>query len=88
MVYMEPEQLGLRSRVLSRGHDGLDRGGLLPVWRSTSGRAPDDSSLSHFSVMTRPCWLRREVRIATSPRHRAGGACLRSRRDDSARKAP
>ena len=24
--------------------------------------APDNSSLSHFSTMTRPCWLRRAVR--------------------------
>ena len=35
----------------------------LPVWKSTrvSG-APDNSSLSHFSAMTRPCWPCRAVR--------------------------
>ena len=33
------------------------------VWKSTSvSRAPNDSSLRHFSVMTRPCWLRRAAR--------------------------
>ena len=32
-----------------------------PVWKSTSASgAPDNSSLSHFSAMTRPCWLRRK----------------------------
>ena len=31
----------------------------LPVWKSTSAPgAPDNSSLSHFSAMTRPCRLR------------------------------
>ena len=31
------------------------------VWKSTNASgAPDNSSLSHFSAMTRPCWLRRE----------------------------
>ena len=31
-----------------------------PVWKSTSvSGAPDNSSLSHFSAMTRPCWLHR-----------------------------
>ena len=31
-----------------------------PVWKSTSATgAPDNSSLSHFSAMTRPCWLER-----------------------------
>ena len=29
-----------------------------PVWKSTSvSGAPDNSSLSHFSAMTRPTWL-------------------------------
>ena len=33
-----------------------------PVWKSTSASgAPDNSSLSHFSAMTRPCRLRRAV---------------------------
>ena len=32
-------------------------------------RAPNDSSLRHFSVMTRPCWLRRAARN----RHRVDG---------------
>jgi hypothetical protein len=33
-----------------------------PVWTSTSASgAPDNSSLSHFSAMTRPCWLGRAV---------------------------
>ena len=35
---------------------------LLPVWKSTSvSGAPDNSSPSHFTAMTRPCWLRRVV---------------------------
>ena len=35
----------------------------LAVWKSISASgAPDNSSLSHFSAMTRPCWLHREVR--------------------------
>ena len=34
-----------------------------PVWKSTSASgAPDDSSLSHFSAMTRPTWLGRVAR--------------------------
>ena len=38
-----------------------------PVWKSTSASgAPDNSSLSHFSAMTRPSWLGR----ATRNRHR------------------
>ena len=44
----------------------------MSVWKSTSvSRAPDNSSLSHFSVMTRPCWLRRAVRNRhrDAPRH-------------------
>ena len=33
------------------------------VWKSTSASgAPDNSSLSHLSAMTLPCWLRRAVR--------------------------
>ena len=33
------------------------------VWKSTSASgAPDNSSLSHFSATTRPCWLNRVVR--------------------------
>ena len=33
------------------------------VWKSTSAPgAPDNSSLSHFPVMTRPSWLGRAVR--------------------------
>jgi hypothetical protein len=33
------------------------------VWKSTrASGAPDDSSLSHISAMTRPCWLHRAVR--------------------------
>jgi hypothetical protein len=35
----------------------------ISVWKSTSvSRAPDNSSLSHFSAMTWPRWLRRAVR--------------------------
>ena len=35
----------------------------LAVWKSTSvSGAPDNSSLSHFSAMTRPTWLGRAVR--------------------------
>ena len=34
-----------------------------PVWKSTSvSGAPDNSSLSHFSAMTRPTWLGRAAR--------------------------
>ena len=37
----------------------------LSVWKSISvSGAPDNSSLSHFSAMARPCWLRRAVRPA------------------------
>ena len=43
--------------------ESLDLAWSLPVWKSTSvSGAPDNSSLSHFSAMTRPCWLRRAVR--------------------------
>ena len=53
-------------------------GAQLPaVWKSTSASgAPENSSLSHFSAMTRPCWLRRAVRnwhTATPSRHRVDG---------------
>ena len=42
------------------------------VWKSTSASgAPDNSSLSHFSAMTRPSWLGRAVR-----NHRAGVASM------------
>ena len=51
--------------------------GSIAVWKSTSASgAPDNSSLSHFSAMTLPCWLRRGVRtgIATpSSRRRVDG---------------
>ena len=60
---------------------------LAPVWKSTSeSRAPDNSSLSHVSATTRPCWLRRAVRnrhrhaIEQASRRWRGG-----RREDSAR---
>ena len=59
----------------------------LAVWKSTSASgAPDNSSLSHFSAMTRPSWLRRAARnrhrhaIEQASRRWRGG-----RRDDSAR---
>ena len=58
-----------------------------PVWKSTSASgAPDNSSLSHFSAMTRPTWLGRAARnwyrhaIEQASRRWRGG-----RRDDSAR---
>ena len=57
------------------------------VWKSTSASgAPDNSSLSHFSAMTRPSWLGRAARnrhrhaIEQASRRWRGG-----RRDDSAR---
>ena len=57
------------------------------VWKSNSASgAPDNSSLSHISAMTRPCWLLRAVRnrhrhaIEQASRRWRGG-----RRDDSAR---
>ena len=47
------------------------------VWKSTSALgASDDSSLTHFSAMTRPCCLCRAVRnwhTATPSRHRVDG---------------
>ena len=61
--------------------------GLFAVWKSTSASGvPDNSSLSHFSARTRPCWLRRAARnrhrhaIEQASRRWRGG-----RRDDSAR---
>ena len=58
-----------------------------PVWKSTSASgAPDNSSLSHFSAMTRPCRLRRAV--ANRHRHAIEQASRRwrgGRREDSAR---
>ena len=52
------------------------------VWKSTSASgAPDDSSLTHFSAMTRPCWLRRAVKnwhIATPSRHGVDGVEVES----------
>ena len=60
----------------------------LPVWKSTrASGAPDNSSPSHFSAMTRPCWPRREM----SNRHRhaielASRRWRGGRRDDSARR--
>ena len=57
------------------------------MWKSTSvSGAPDNSSLSHFSAMTRPSWLGRAARnrhrhaIEQASRRWRGG-----RRDDSAR---
>ena len=57
------------------------------MWKSTSASgAPDNSSLSHFSAMTRPTWLGRAARnrhrhaIEQASRRWRGG-----RRDDSAR---
>ena len=54
------------------------------VWKSTSAPgAPGNSSLSHFSAMTLPCWLRRAARnrhrhaIEQASRRWRGG-----RRDD------
>ena len=57
------------------------------VWKSTSASgAPDNSSLSHFSAMTRPSWLGRAVR--NQHRHAIEQASRRwrgGRRDDAAR---
>ena len=57
------------------------------MWKSTSvSGAPDNSSLSHFSAMTRPSWLGRAVR--NRHRHAIEHASRRwrgGRRDDSAR---
>ena len=58
-----------------------------PVWKSSSASgAPENSSLSHFSAMTRPSWLGRAEKnrhrhaIEQASRRQRGG-----RRDDSAR---
>ena len=66
---------------------GLAVAALVAVWKSNSeSGAPDNSSLSHFSAMTLPCWLRRAARnrhrraIEQASRRWRGG-----RRDDSAR---
>jgi len=63
---------------------------LRSVWKSTSvSGAPDNSPLSHFLTMTRPCWLRRAVRdphrhaIEQASRRWRGGrrdASVRTRR--------
>jgi hypothetical protein len=58
-----------------------------PGWKSTSvSGAPDNSSLSHFSAMARPCWLGRAAR--NRHRHAIEQASRRwreGRRNDSAR---
>ena len=66
---------------------GLAVAALMAVWKSNSeSGAPDNSSLSHFSAMTLPCWLRRAARnrhrhaIEQASRRLRGG-----RLDDSAR---
>ena len=60
---------------------------LTAVWKSTSASgAPDNSSLTHFSAMTRPCWPRRAMR--NRHRHAIEQAARRwrgGRREDSAR---
>ena len=50
--------------MLESGVDVVcDRYAFSAVWKSTSvSGAPDNSSLSHFSAMTLPCWLGRVVR--------------------------
>ena len=61
------------SRVRRAGTSGR-------VWKSASvSGAPDNSSLSHVSAMTRPCWLEGRGEPA-SPRHRAGVASMAWRR--------
>ena len=66
------------------GHDLVT---FTPVWKSTSASgAPDNSSLSHFSAMTRPSWLGRAVR--NQHRHAIEQASRRwrgGRHNDSAR---
>ena len=64
---------------------GLAVAALVAVWKSNSeSGAPDNSSLSHFSAMTLPCWLRRAARnrhrhaIEQASRRWRGG-----RRDDA-----
>ena len=65
---------------------GLAVAALMAVWKSTSASgAPDNSSRSHFSAMTRPSWLGRAARnrhhhaIEQASRRWRGG-----RRGDSA----
>ena len=77
----------LRPRPLPRSRPPRRRPTPPPVWISTSpSGAPDNSSRSHFSAMTRPSWLGRAVRnrhrhaIEQATRRWRGG-----RRDDSAR---
>ena len=57
------------------------------MWKSTSASgAPNNSSLSHFSAMMRPCWPRRAV--TNRHRHAIEQASRRwrgGRRDDSGR---
>ena len=76
--------------------DSTEKRGISPLWLETfriecedlCGNQPVNRvhSLSHFSAMTRPCWLRRAARnrhrhaIEQAPRRWRGG-----RRDDSAR---
>ena len=53
-----------------------------PVWKSTSvSGAPDNSSLSHFSAMTRPTWLGRAAR--NRHRHAIEQASRRCVEDDA-----
>ena len=77
-----------RDALLSTLNSLRERNELLEaVWKSTSASgAPDNSSLSHFSAMTRPSWLGRAVRnrhrhaIEQASRRWRGG-----RRGDSGR---
>ena len=74
--------LGTMGAKAGGDDDGRDLCGNQPV-----RRVPDNSSLSHFSAMTRPSWLGRAVRnrhrhaIEQLSRRWRGG-----RRDDSARR--
>ena len=58
------------------------------MWKSISvSGAPDNSSLSHFSAMTRPCWPARRA-VRNQHRHAIEQAARRwrgGRHDDSAR---
>ena len=73
--------------VRSLGEAAPGRLTSIAVWKSTSASgAPDNSSLSHFSAMTLPCWLRRAVR--NRHRHAVEQASCRwrgGRRGDSGR---
>jgi hypothetical protein len=72
-----PPKDGVACIVAATAQMGIGRDGTLPwrpVWKSTS----------HFSVMTRPCWLRRAVR--NRHRHAVGQASRRwrgGRHDDT-----